>query len=105
MSFCTVHDFLCGIDHHPLFEVCVLGRVSDGFVVRGGTTENRFPPTFEKIVRARDTSQQSLKRDSLTQQMQVFRKSQELKNWEAIQCERPSTCRLHVSQVVARSTL
>ena len=72
------------------FEVCVLGRVSS----EGVPPRIVFLPGSQKKknLRARDTSQQISKRDSLTQQVQVFRKSQVLINGEAIQCERINSC-------------
>ena len=91
--------FLCEREQPILcsheFEVCVLGRLSDVFVVKGDSTENCFSlPEFEKI--SVPASPANRRRSS--------EQSQELKCWRTIHCERPSACRWHVSQVVARSS-
>ena len=80
MSFCTVHDFPCGTDQPSAVRMSFKSVCWEGslhvFTVRGGTTENRFPPKIRKILCAKDTSQQSSTGESLNQQVQVFRESQ-----------------------------
>ena len=64
--------------------------------------EESLTSSSSKAIPPRIASTTILRASQPRKQVQVFRKSQELVCGRTIHCERPSACRWHVSQVVAR---